>query len=244
MNSIKYNKLLEDLLNPAIFKINSEDHPRIHAKNLDRRIGYRVSKIENKLCQKYHSYDAISDDSSSKGYYPDTQAWIGLHPAALQTTYNEIYDVLNYLQQFNISKIIDIGAGYGRIGIAMNAFFENCEFEGYEIVKERYNEGRRVFTYLNYKNCYMYNKNVLLPEFSFPEGDVYFMYDFSEIEDLSYILDQILLKMCDKKYFMITKGDRLKHLMSGRYKEFWANNSYKEFGELRIYSSHYNFAKE
>lgn len=212
-------------------------HHRLHAKNLDKKIGFKSSKIETKLLQKYRAYDQNEDPSSNKNHYQGTQTWIGLHPQALQTSYDELYQVLIKLEKFEIKNIVDIGAAYGRVGIVGKAIFPNATFKGFEILKNRQLEANRVFELLGLQNCEVYLQNVLTDGFRIPSADIYFLYDFSEIGDLCIILDQLSSYMKNNNFFVITKGDRLNYLIEKRYKEFWRVNHFIKVGELKIYSS-------
>lgn len=210
-------------------------HEKIHAKYLDKKIGFRIQKIENKLTQKYRAYDKPLDESNKKQHFEASQTWIGLHPQALQTPYNDIFEVFSLLKNESINSIIDIGAGYGRIGIVMNAIFPNASFLGYEILKIRASEGNRIFKKWNLDNCLIENKNVLEDAFIIPEANIYFIYDFSEQEDINIILKKLSKKK--SKHFLILKGERTLSLLNKHYQTFWKPYGFSNNKELNIYSS-------
>lgn len=223
--------------NPHTFRRVDEVHPRNHAKWLDRELGYKIPKIEEKLLQKYRAYYKSNDDSNKKQHYEGTQTWIGLHPQALQTPYNDIFDALDLLQEFDIEKVVDIGAGYGRVGLVMNSLFPMARFIGYEILKQRSIEANRVFEKFNLVNCEILLENVLEDDFELPKAQVYFIYDFSEMMDICKILDVLVSRINDYNFFLITKGDRVDYLLNKKYKQFWMANGFLNSGELKIYSS-------
>lgn len=214
-----------------------ELHHRVHAKNLDLKIGFKSSKIENKLLQKYRAYDQRKDQSNQKSHYEGTQTWIGLHPQVLQTSYNEIYNAMIELKDVDIKKIIDIGAGYGRVGIVAKALFPTCHFVGYEILRKRQIEANRVFDLLELENCRVEFQDVLNNSFHIEKADAYFLYDFSESEDICIILDQLKHLSEKNVFYIITKGDRIDHLMMNRYKLSWPVCHMVQGSDLRIYSS-------
>jgi 16S rRNA G527 N7-methylase RsmG len=232
--------VLVDVLDSKIYSRQEGVHARLHAKYLDKEIGYKVAKIEDRLLRSYRAYDKPVDSSSNKKHYPGTQTWIGLHPQALQTPYNDIHEVFSYLQKYSINKVVDIGAGYGRVGMVMNAMFADSTFTGFEIVKKRQQEANRVFEKYGLNNCHMLNENVLEDEFSLPDADVYFIYDFSELRDISQILNLLSKRLKDKNFFLVTHGDRIDQLLSKKYKEFWITNGHLSFGDLKLYSSNEN----
>lgn len=209
-------------------------HPRVHSKYLDKELGYKTSKIENKLSQIYRPYDLGEDPTNRKKHFQGAQAWIGLHPQALQTTYNEVFAVFKYLSQFDIQKVIDIGAGYGRVGLVMSSFFPKADFFGIEIIPQRVIEGNRIFEKFNLKNCEMIYQDVCREFESLPKADVYFIYDFSEESGFDFVLEKIFRKR-EENFFLVTHGERTDNLMKKKYKGFWHRAEIVSNTRLRIY---------
>ncbi|MGB0453427.1 MAG: hypothetical protein ACPGJV_06905 [Bacteriovoracaceae bacterium] len=210
-------------------------HPRVHAKELDRIFGYKIPKIEEKLNQKYRVYYQANDESNRKKHFEGTQTWIGLHPQVLQTPYSEILACFQFLKDENVESIIDIGSAYGRVGLVKNCLFPDAEFLGYEILKKRECEGNRIFQKYGLNNCKILNENVLDDNFELPDAQVYFIYDFSEYNDICTILDLLSLKVGRLKFFLISKGEQLDFLISKKYRDFWKTHSLVSIGDLKIY---------
>jgi hypothetical protein len=237
VNIINTTALDSFVRKPSTFMRIADTHPRVHAKRLDKILGFKIPKIEVKLLQKYRAYDKVNDASNKKQHYQGTQTWIGLHPQALQTPYNDIFDALYLLKDFDVKRVVDIGAGYGRVGIVMNCLFPNAYFIGLEILKPRKVEGNRVFEQLELDNCEILLKNVLDDDFNLPTAQIYFIYDFSELDDICKILDELTSRMEKYDFFLITKGERVNYLLEHKYKKFWITNGFLSTGELKIYSS-------
>lgn len=211
--------------------------PRKHSKLLDKKFGYRINKVENKLSQKYREYDLNERPDQKKKHFPGCEAWIGLDPGALQTPYSEIYRAFSFLKDQKVERIVDIGAGYGRVAFVMNAIFKDCEFIGYEIVKKRQVEGQRVFDHMLFDKSSLVNENVLTGEFELPEADVYFIYDFSESGDLDMILKHLDKMRERREFFLIAKGTRLASLMATKYTSYKKELEIKSQTDLTVYSS-------
>lgn len=231
----------ESIYSPSFYRCEQSWHPQAHSKFLDKKLGYRIPKIENKLLQKYRAYDKPEDGSNEKKHYSGTQTWIGLHPQALQTPYTHILETLKLIQEQEIEKIVDIGAGYGRVGFVMNSVFPEAIFVGFEILKERQNEANRLFEKYDLSNCEMIRQNVLEDDFVLPKAQVYFIYDFSEMDDICQVLDQLSERMREENFFLISRGERINFLIEKKYKEFWKTGGFLECGELKIYSSSIKF---
>ena len=225
------------LINHSVLENPSGLHPRLHAKSLDKALGYKIPKIEVKLLQKYRAYDRHNDDSNKKQHYKGTQTWIGLHPQALQTPYCDIYEALSLIKNLKIKHVVDIGAGYGRVGVVLSVLYPNAKFTGYEIVKQRQMEGNRVFKKLGVNNSEIELKNVLDLDFDLPEAEIYFIYDFSEQEDIFQVLQTLSLKTQNKIFYLITRGDRVDYLMKHKFKHVWRLHMSLNSSDLKIYTS-------
>ena len=209
-------KLLSD---PDFFRLPKGANSRQQAKRLDRIIGFRIPKIEQKLLKKYRSfYDA--DQSGRKKQFEGSQTWIGLHPQVLQTPYSEILAICHVLRRFNPKSIVDIGAGYGRLGIVSTCFFPEAKFTGYEIINQRLDEANRMFEVLGLGNCSMVQEDLSLESFSPPAADVYFIYDFSDPLDIRKILRQICEVNAGKGAIIVAKGDFIQPIIKKTHPEF------------------------
>ena len=213
------------------------ENPRLHAKAVDKFVGFKIPKIEVKLLQKYRAYDRVSDDSNKKQHFKGTQVWIGLHPQALQTPYCDIYDAFAFLKDIPIEHVVDIGAGYGRVGLVLSVLYPKAKFTGYEVVKQRQLEGNRVFSKLGLLNSYIEHRDVLDPGFRLPQADVYFIYDFSEKEDVLLILKKLVQKIPGKKFYLIVRGERVDYLMKYKFKQIWKCCFKMRESDLKIYTS-------
>ena len=224
-------------LDHQMLKNENNLHSQDHSKSLDKYLGYKISKIEVQLLKKYRAYDRRNDDSSRKQHYKGTQTWIGLHPQALQTPYCEIYSALSLLGHSDIRHVVDVGAGYGRVGIVLNVLYPHAKFTGYEIVEKRQLEGNRIYTKYGLDNCNIILKNVLDIEFDLPKADVYFIYDFSDKDDIRYILQSLSQRVRSESFYLVIRGDRIDYLMKNKYKNVWRCNQRLETTDLKIYTS-------
>ncbi|WP_157765645.1 class I SAM-dependent methyltransferase [Halobacteriovorax marinus] len=224
----------------SIFANSDGLHPRLHAKHLDKALGYRIPKIEVKLLQRYRPYDRHNDESNKKQHYKGTQTWIGLHPQVLQTPYCDIYTVLSSINKIKVRHVVDIGAGYGRVGVVVSVLYPDAKFTGYEVLSQRQAEGNRVYKQLGIKNAVIKLENVLDHGFELPQADVYFIYDFSEEEDISQILLILQKQVQRKKSYLITRGDRIDNLMKYKFKHAWKMVFRLDSSDLKVFISRKN----
>jgi tRNA G46 methylase TrmB len=229
-------------LSPSFYQLPKGQRPREQSKELDRAIGYGIPKIEQKLLKKYQAYDKCSQNNDRKKHYQGTQTWIGLHPQVLQTPYSEILEFLTFLKPYRPKRIIDCGAGYGRVGVVMSAVLPHCQFIGYEIVDVRLQEATRIFTKLNLNNCQMRSDNLIEQDFELPDADVYFVYDFSDPHDLRVLLKKLTEKIGKKAFFLIARGEGICSLIQNKYPIFYAAHGAIHRKNYSIYSTYWDLA--
>jgi hypothetical protein len=199
-----------------------------HSLILDNELDIRVNEVEGEITALYKNGE-ISQNS--------TQAWIGLHPQILQTPYREIITTLNLFKNVNPKKIVDLGAGYGRIGLVSSQIYPACEFVGYEYVELRLAEARRIFRKYNLDNCSMRGDDILEEGFEIPKADLYFVYDFSEPKDLHKLLQKMSERVFKDQFYMVAKGKGVRSIIQNKYPEFWAANGAIHEENWSVYSS-------
>lgn len=210
---------------------------RSFSRELDKRLGFKISQIERKLLKKYRAFDKTIDDSNKKKHFLGTETWIGLHPQVLQTPYSEITHFFSYLKGREINRVVDFGAAYGRIGVVLAALHPEAEFLGFEILESRFNEAKRVFSSLELENLSMSNQNILEESFEIPKADIYFIYDFSDPHDLRVILKKLSAKLFEDNFFLVAKGEGIRSLIQLKYPEFWSCNGVIHEEKWSLYSS-------
>lgn len=96
----------------------------------------------------------------------------------VQTSYSSILCALSHLRLSNGAHLIDLGSGYGRVGMMAGLWREDLRFTGYEYVGHRVDictastgraglDGRVKFL----------RQDLADPAFEIPEADAYYLYD-------------------------------------------------------------------
>lgn len=204
-------------IDPFIFRLPEGRDAKKYSGEVDKTLGFKISKVEQMLLKKYRAYYKLEEEGRNKKHFSGTQTWIGLSPLTLQTPYNEIAEFLGLFLNNKPTTVVDLGAGYGRVGIVTNALYPKAKFIGYEILQERIDEARRIFELHGLQNCSMVLENILDPDFEIPEADIYFIYDFSEPKDLLVLMHKLLAKKRDRNFFIIAKGEGLKSLIRSHF---------------------------
>lgn len=151
-----------------------------HSALVDAWIGLETEKIEAALSAKGLS---VPIDVQ--------QLWIGLPSQALQTPFTEIRHLLSLLSLREGQRLVDLGAGYGRMGFVVGRHFAGVEFIGYEYVPERVAESKRALAKFAYPNVKMTEADLASRDFNPCDADVYFLYDYGSRDAIAKTLGDL-----------------------------------------------------
>jgi hypothetical protein len=204
IKNLSLNEQRKFLLKPNIFVCPEDISPEDHSELIDNFLGLKANLIEAELLNRAKK---ILENGSVKNWgqkLHGTQTWIGLHPQTLQTPYSEMWEMVQILKPKSNSKVVDLGAGYGRMGIVLNHFDPSIEFIGYELVPERVVEGNRFLGQFQCQKAQIKEQDLFHPDFILPRADYYFMYDYGTVENIR----KTLFDLCvlEHKFFVIAKG--------------------------------------
>lgn len=207
--ALRHN-ILFDILEEAKTFSDHALEKRKFSSEFDLALGFKIKKIEETLRAKALSIDPNSYfDKWGPLLHAGAQTWVGLDFQILQCSYHDLYQIFVALKMKPHQKIIDLGAGYGRIGIFLHHFLPEASFLGIELVSERVEEANRIYDQYGLVNKTMVAKD-LSKLSELPEGDFYFIYDFGSEEHLLKILE--LFKQ-DPGKTLIVKGQILRRLI-------------------------------
>lgn len=200
---------------------------------IDKILGFRVEEIEQRLHERALALGPGNHHTWGAKLHSGNQTWVGLHPDSIQTPYDELRRMLSRIRPVSGSKVIDFGAGYGRLGILLNKIYPGVDFQGIEFVPERVEEGKRVYSLLGMNPEFLIEGDLTSDDF-FPEiADHYFIYDFGKVPHIRKLLGQ-LSQIADTKKFTITgRGKGIRSLIAHEFP--WLTSFYEE-ENFSIYS--------
>lgn len=151
----------------------------------DQTFGFQIDSVE-----------AIIRDRLIHAPQIDKVSWSHLSPQIFQTPYAELRRiVLEADPNKTVPSWVDLGAGYGRLGIVLSRLRPSARFTGIEFVPERVEEGRRVYSRLGLNPSSLICAD--LSTYPVPKACAYFIYDFGtrgEIEITLNALKSIALR--------------------------------------------------
>lgn len=196
--------MIEKVLQLLNEKPNSYASSKIHSDHLDQLLGFNYQPLEQALIAK-------SKTEPSSDQLREKQRWIGLDIQSMQTPYSEILEMIRVIQPKETDHWVDIGAAYGRMGIALALTHPQMRFSGYEIVQERTIEANRIYQKWDFKNASVYAADLALPTVIIPSADLYFIYDFGSRKDADCVLEKLRMLALENPIQVIARGRGIKN---------------------------------
>ncbi len=190
--------------------LDNEFDKRHFSSQIDLLLGFQIKKIEETLRTEALM---LEPESFFNDWGPllhgGAQTWVGLDFQILQCNYHDLFQLFKQIPLKANQKVIDLGAGYGRMGIFLNSYYPQVVFEGYELVHERVQEGNRIYQSLGVSRGKLFECDLSQID-ELPEGNIYFIYDFGSEEHILKILN--LLKNVPQGA-LIVKGQICRRIM-------------------------------
>jgi SAM-dependent methyltransferase len=211
------------LLDPASY---TKREAYRHSSLCDSWLRFKIVEIEKQL-----------SDSGCRNRAPVSsgekqQLWMGLDPQDLLTPYAELRWLLDVIKVRAGQTVVDLGAGYGRMGFVMARHHPEAFFIGYEYVGERVAEARRCLAKFGAKNAAMVHADLASPEFKLPVADAYFLYDFGTPKAIEKTLHELKRLGRHQPVRLICRGRHSRYIIESRHP--WLERSYPLQGEGRV----------
>lgn len=191
-------KLMSELFN---FESNLNFDKKIKNQDLGLSM-YRTFDIFDELLDLHYITDEkASEDTKKERLYEG--AGLGV-----QSSYATTLNTIRYLNPQSGTRFVDLGSGYGRVGLVLGLLRSDVQFVGYEFVEDRVqiaNDSVAHFT-LD-QHVYFYTQDLSAPDFKIPEAEFYYIFDSFTDETYKYVIDQLVQISQIQKIKIITKGN-------------------------------------
>jgi hypothetical protein len=158
-----------------------------HAREVDQFLGLRVEEVERTL---------VDPRDGAK-------RWISQGPSIFQTPYTELRFILSQLEILDLERVVDLGAAYGRLGFVLHQHYPATEFLGYELVRERAEEGERALRAFGAKGR-IFTQDLARADFKPPPASAYFLYDFGARAAVGKVLSD--LRAGERPFVLVGRG--------------------------------------
>jgi hypothetical protein len=221
------SKLSPELFTPSVA---SYEEAREHSEMVDKILGFKVPDIERGLLERAQTnYPNGSHKTWGQSIHQGNQTWVGLSHQTLQTPYSELKQMCELLNPYDGSTLVDLGAGYGRLGLVLNVLYPKAHFIGYEYVPERVFEGKRVLFENNCTQSSLLVQDLTAPDFELPAAEFYFLYDYGTVSHIRKTLAQLEVMALKKPFKVIARGKGTRSLI--QYEHPWLCDVYPPIHE-------------
>lgn len=211
------------LIDPDFFKCPQTNSvlKQQHSKYLDLILDFRVAFVEQMLLYQAAGFDPDGNHESwGPKIHDGVQTWVGLDNETLQTPYCDILRILQILKLRPYQEVIDLGAAYGRMGVVIGGLYPKNSFIGYEYVKERVEEGNRVYQKFGMKNSKLIRSDLGATDFKLPLADIYFIYDFGQVEHILKTLKEIKGLAARRPVKVVVRGKWSQEIISKHFSSY------------------------
>jgi hypothetical protein len=198
-----------------------------YSEAVDQWLGFDIPKAE----QQIHARLGHSRLGDAQEY------WVGLNIQSLLTPYTEIRILLDRLALKSGDQLIDLGAGYGRIGFVIGHDYPESRFIGYEAVAERVQETQRCLERFHYPNVRMELADLSDPAFKPEPADFYFIYDYGTRPAVEKTLEDLREIARARKITVIGRGRLSRDAIERHHPWLSQVQPPRHFKNYSIYSS-------
>lgn len=156
----------------------------------------------------------------------------------VQSGYSSALIALRYLNLKKGSRFIDLGAGYGRVGLVVGLMRPDVEFIGYEFVPHRVDIATTASAKLGIDQHVSFRtQDLAASDFKIPVADVYYIYDSFSEATYKTVISQLVDIGRQRKITVVTKGNARQQLEAPDQKSNWSSPQQFDNGNLCFFRS-------
>lgn len=216
----------------------SYDLAREESEKIDQLLGFNIAQIESRMLSKAKILLPEGNHKTwSQALHQGNQTWVGLSLQTLQTPYSELKLMCELLKLRPQDTIVDLGAGYGRMGLVLKALYPEVNFLGYEYVLARVDEGVRIYKKFGCDKARLFTDDLTREDFVLPEAEFYFLYDYGTIHHIRKTLKQFEDLAVRRNFRLVARGEGVRSLI--QYEHPWLSSVYEPIHheQFSIYST-------
>jgi predicted RNA methylase len=192
---------------------------------------YRTFDVLDELFGLDYGQDQAMDFSARAGERIFAGAGRGV-----QSSYLSLFMALNQLPR-RPSLMIDLGSGYGRVGLVAGLFNSNWSFQGYEYVEHRVRTAQSACERLGLNPRVRFStQDLSASDFELPEADVYYLYDPFSKATYERVLSSINKNRLYRQTLVVAKGGALQSFQEVGFSG-WREPEILDDGHLGLFLS-------
>ncbi len=238
--------MLEDRLFQKDFMVATLKQMSVHFQDEESRQLPSMQHLGHQGPRLYRTFDSLDlmfalNYSVEKKYDMSAKTTERIYKgsgAGVQSGYSTILLAINALKLPQGASIIDLGSGFGRVGLVYSLLRPDIKFTGFEYVAHRVsisNAASKGFDL--HPNLAFITKDLSKSSFSFPTADVYYLYDPFTKETYQSILNQLVKISEEKRLIIVTKGNARDWLIDLAAQHSWPAPQYIDHKNLCIFQT-------
>jgi tRNA G46 methylase TrmB len=206
----------------------------------------RESQGEHLGLTLYRTYDSMDEifnltyqvDQGMKANIETSERLYEGAGVGVQSGYSTVLTALRHMSPVRGSRFIDLGSGYGRLGLMVGLLRPDIDFIGYEFVQHRVDIAMEAVKNLEMTGHVSFRtQDLSLKEFQIPDAEIYYLYDpFSE-STYRHVINQLVSISHRQPITIATKGNARGWLLEVSQAEGWAHPREFHDGNLCLFSS-------
>ncbi|EQC47568.1 methyltransferase domain protein [Bacteriovorax sp. Seq25_V] len=252
----KHSQQIEQSILLEIPNLSINDQKIFLVESLDEMSAYFIQEEEKQQGQLqsdghvgprlYRTFDRL-DEIFDLNYNLDFNMKIDHHAkerlyqnagVGVQSGYSTILLALHNTSPKIGATMIDLGSGYGRVGLVCSLIRPDVNFIGYEYVPHRVDVATNACEALDLQESLAFEvQDLSVESFDIPEADIYYLYDPFTEDTYHYVLEQIVEFSKHKKITVVTKGNANTWLRSIAEENNWPAAQVIDEGNLCIFTS-------
>lgn len=194
----------------------------------------------------YRTFDGLDqifglDYSADIGMKTDLKINERLYEGAglgVQSSYSTLLTALREINPSEGCRFIDLGSGYGRVGLVIGFLRPDIDFIGYEYVQHRVDISNVSTAKFGLeKSVHFFTQDLAEKDFKIPEAEVYYLYDPFSKETYLHVLNQLVEFSHHRRIVVVTKGNARLWLQEVATQEGWPPGREFDQGNLTIFTS-------
>lgn len=190
------------------------------SRTFDQNTGVETQTIETEIRRRGEKFT--------------TEIWDHVPVETFLTPYQELLEIV---ERYPAKRWLDLGSGYGRLGVVVGALTPHSKCWGFEIVPERVRASNLRFLHYEFQNSVCETRDLLDESQSWPEADNYFVYDFAQVPELRRLLSRFRDRHSQGKQFkLIARGQALRELIRKQAPWLCFDDSPQHFETYSVFS--------
>jgi hypothetical protein len=157
----------------------------------------------------------------------------------VQSSYATLLLALRYLRIPSGTRFIDLGSGFGRVGLVVGLLRPDIVFTGFELVQQRVDMASAASEWLGMKaHVSFIAQDLSATDFAIPEAETYYIYDPFNESTYTHVLAQLNVIAAKRKINVITKGNAKNYFQGAFQRNIWSRPQEFDSGNFCLFRSH------